>query len=301
VHAANEASSERDETLADMGRSPLLLVQPATMRIVLNYRFLPLALLVATIASSCDSKPIVVTPVRHGQNCGIAGRPETLGGCEVRSSTHADCGGSGAPVFGCDLYSDLDPIGCRWFATDCVPAKFEASACPNEALCCKGGTPYEGTITGGPLGTRSFLSTYGTTPIPIDWNVSLSVAIDSTVTPATTPMLTCVGHDCGAPTFVSRAGRGTFTVETQLAGVDLHLFVIDIVESGSGLAGRICEVTLSNDDDGFACPNNPSPRAYCALSGTITIVEDPFGVAGGSVIPMSVSAEFPTYTATIDL
>jgi hypothetical protein len=194
-------------------------------------------------------------------------RPEVVDCFSGRN--FADCGGTGAPLFGC---SDTD---CRWFVAGCVAAGYVASSCPADDLCCHDNAPFAPGELGDDWPYELAWALYGNGIRP--WNrtddMVVTVSIDPALAVGSTELSCAGGLDVGdnpCDQEIASASAGD-RLEIQLGEVGLwgSLVIIEVdTAAGSGPVARACEFPYT-DDVRFQCPRRDS--VDCAVSGTLTL------------------------------
>lgn len=132
-------------------------------------------------ASDAASPPV---DAESSSSCPDGVRP-ALDDC-AHGSSFAECGGAGAPRFGCDeLYGS-----CLWFTGGCVATGFHESTCPGDDLCCvdnaRGTWPFaDGWAPSDPRWAASLIEEVGSFAragaVTRDVPASLEVQLDATL------------------------------------------------------------------------------------------------------------------------
>lgn len=193
--------------------------------------------------------------------------------CDATSTT-ANCGGDGPPVFGCRAVS-----GCIWFTNGCLANGFDPSSCPVGDICC------EGTDGGGSAaytdfalaGSASdFIDDYGDSMIGLDDAFVLNV-VEAEPAGFTGPSITCPAPDahpflCGSTTWAlvsNAAASPPWFVGRQDFGS--YGFTLERRTLASGeTKGRVC-LYSHVEEKVAACPATPPAEPHCATAGTLTL------------------------------
>lgn len=197
----------------------------------------------------------------------------------------SDCGGDGAPAFGCETED------CRWFSGGCAPPSYGLSPCPADDLCCDG-SPWWGE---NPIPPIEF---WNITQLGIEsWDEGTATVLEVSVDPSLAsgaPALSCedpaAGQTpCGAsPLTVRRALADTLHVTLGAAtGAEGYRLGLEIIEGGlGGLAARACRMPFS--DVMTVC----EPRPACASSGTLRISAWPLDAASAETVAIDIELVF---------
>jgi hypothetical protein len=188
----------------------------------------------------------------------------------------SDCGGGAADArFACR------GADCRWFVHGCVAEGFEASSCPASDLCCHGGGPYEGPVTGSQrdLGVAAQTLAWGTEPWDASRERNVAVRVGSTSADAR-PTVSCTASDlfetsaCDAApsevrtTFLQRPGV-TIASVGRAAGFGGHAIDVEVTTDEAGHPrASVCSVPFRDFSNGLCATD--APRG-CAISGSVTI------------------------------
>ena len=115
---------------------------------------------------------------------------------------HAECGGSGDRVAGCDLETGE----CRWFLGGVVAAGYVASSCPADGVCCVpvpggGGWPFSGWAPSGPILDRAKrdLGVLTTFALTSDSPEGVLVTFDEALADYVAPGPLAFEMECGEP------------------------------------------------------------------------------------------------------
>lgn len=202
-----------------------------------------------------------------------------LSRCDATSTT-ADCGGSGPPVFAC-----RSATGCMWFTHGCLAIGYDPSLCPVDDICCHpadgGGTSAFATSFELAGSASDFIDDYGTGYIELDDHFVLDVT-EAEPPGFTSPSITCPSSEahpvlCGNTTWnpVSNAAQTTpwFVGRRDLGA---YGFTIEQRRLADGRTrGRVC-LYSHTDEKIAACPATPPATPRCATAGTLTL-----GATGG--------------------
>ena len=205
-----------------------------------------------------------------------AAPPATLADCSSVGTTYADCGGTGGPVFGCELRGD-----CRWFLHGCVPETHTATPCPASDLCCLADWPWEGDDFMSQ--TALFTFAYGTEP----WEPGREVNVDVAAPPTEfmEPGLTCSAglrggnNPCDNDFTVldASAFEGGRRIELRpTVGILFGFSLLIELESADGEHARVCQASVTdviqNTCEATAEGYRPPPR--CATEGTVQVGDE---------------------------
>lgn len=241
------------------------------------------ALACVVVGTGCAADPLDVA-------CG--GVRPVLADCATVGVYHADCGGSGEPVFACDGYNGH----CRWFAGACVAAGHRASDCPATDRCCHAtpdgmwpfadGWSAEGIF--GPTAVREDVATIGSTPVTATNPANLEVTVDPSFVPSGPPGVVCVGgvapplHGlCPGPVWPFGPIRlhDTFAIELRPSRNGFAI-VLEVIPRADGSPLGRAFITYEEDAIPPGGPPtsclDPGPRGVPA-SGTLTVdrLDDP--------------------------
>lgn len=200
--------------------------------------------------------------------------------------TFAECGtdSTADPLLGCEAASER----CWWFDGGAVPRSVTmVSACPSDDICCVNDWPFG--PGGDAFGAYQLLFAVGTEPWDRQREMSLSVAVDPTLSSPASPTLTCTGALLGEPG-VGPCDAVTGVVEYDLdtpaiafGGAGNYYGWYPVIEIDHGASGelhaRAC-IHRYTDAGQNVCPD---AAATCAVSGSVTIDRWPLPATGAVI------------------